>query len=56
VKLTEVMAVWEHLHVRDTGDIGFCDLDRAIDAVVGVENDVPMQCPQAPRNTHFKEN
>ena len=37
MKLTEIIAVWDLLHVKD---IGFCDLEKAIDEVVGVENDV----------------
>jgi len=41
IKLTKVMEIWDELHAQDTGDIGFCDLEQAIEKVVGVENDVP---------------
>ena len=47
MKLTDVIAVWDILHVKDTGDIGFCDLDAAIDKVCGVVNDVPGCQPRA---------
>jgi len=40
MKLTDVIAVWDILHIKDPGDIGYCDLEKAIDKVVGVENDV----------------
>lgn len=40
MKLTDVIAVWDILHIRDPGDIGYCDLLEAIEKVVGVENDV----------------
>jgi len=39
MKLSDVIKVWDILHVRDTGELGFCDLERAIDAVVGTQND-----------------
>lgn len=45
MKLTDVIAVWNLLHIKDSGDIGFCDLEKAIDKVVGIENDVPSHCP-----------
>lgn len=44
MKLTDVIKIWDELHVKDTGETGFCDLDKAIETVVGVENDVPG-CP-----------
>ena len=40
VKLSEVIEMWDKLHLKDTGEIGFCDLERAIDEVIGVENDI----------------
>ena len=40
MKLTDVISVWDILHIKDPGDIGYCDLVKAIDKVVGVENDV----------------
>jgi len=45
MKLTDVMKIWEELHVKDTGDIGFCDLDNAINKIVGVKNDVNANQP-----------
>ena len=41
VKLSVVIAIWELLHIKDTGDIGFCDLAEAIEKVEGVEIDKP---------------
>jgi len=41
IKLTKVMEIWDELHTRDTGEIGFSDLEQAIEKIVGVENDVP---------------
>ena len=37
MKLTDVIAIWDILHVKD---IGYCDLLKAIEEVIGVENDV----------------
>lgn len=46
MRLTEVIAVWEELHQKNTGDLGYCDLEHAIEKVVGIQNDVPGQdCP-----------
>ena len=42
MKLTEVIEVWDMIH---TDDIGFCDLEKALDEVVGVENDIIQQQP-----------
>ena len=36
MRLTQVIKVWEELHIKDTGVLGFCDLERAIDAVEGI--------------------
>ncbi len=48
MKLTDVIAVWDLLHVKDTGELGYCDLEHAIEEVVGVEDDVPGgPCRQA---------
>ncbi len=41
MKLTEVIAIWDILHVKDVGDLGYCDLQAAIEEVAGIENDVP---------------
>ena len=40
VKLSDIIKIWDILHIENTGDIGFCDLEKAIDEVVGVENDI----------------
>jgi hypothetical protein len=45
MKLTEVIAIWDKLHVKDTGELGYCDLEAAIAKVVGVDNDVPADQP-----------
>ena len=40
MKLSNTIAIWEILHTRDTGDIGFSDLADAIKQVDGEENDI----------------
>ena len=40
MRLSGVIAVWDIIHVMDTGELGFCDLEKAIDTVVGVQNDI----------------
>ena len=40
MKLIAVIEVWDKLHTKNTGDLGFCDLEKAIDEVEGVENDI----------------
>ncbi len=40
MKLSQLIAAWEILHVKDVGDMGFCDLDSALTASgVVIEND-----------------
>lgn len=40
MKLSQVMDVWDVLHVKDTGDIGYCDLLSALEEVgVEIESD-----------------
>lgn len=41
MKLTDVMRVWDLIHGKDTGDLGFSDLEQAIDQVIGIRNNVP---------------
>jgi len=36
--LQEIIAVWDELHVKDTGELGFCDLADAVEKVVGITN------------------
>lgn len=59
MKLTEVIKVWDLIHHMDVGDLGFCDLEKALDKVVGVENDVPgcenqSDEPDPPLESHSK--
>jgi len=47
LKLSEVIRVWEHLHHKDTGDVGFADLERAIrHSGIEVENDISPCQPE----------
>jgi hypothetical protein len=46
MKLTYVIEVWDKLHKKDTGEIIYADLEKAIEEVVGVENDVSLYQPQ----------
>ena len=42
IKLTELIAVWDILHVKDVGEIGFCDLDSALESAgIIIINDIP---------------
>ena len=46
--MSQLVAAWELLHVKNTGDIGFCDLEAALElAGVELENDVPTE-PRRP--------
>ncbi len=38
MKLTNVIMIWDLLHIKNTGDLGFRDLEKAIDQIVGVKN------------------
>jgi hypothetical protein len=40
MKLTDVIKVWDILHVKDIGELTYTDLEDAIDSTCGVENDV----------------
>lgn len=48
MKLTEVIAVWELLHVKDVGEVGYCDLEAAIEKICGIVNNVPGSPPSIP--------
>ena len=50
MKLTDVIKIWEILHVKDVGELGFSDLEKAVGDVVGVENDTPGCQPTAPNS------
>ena len=42
IKLTELIKVWDILHIRDVGDMGFCDLDSALESAgITIINDIP---------------
>lgn len=49
MKLTEVIAIWEELHVKDPGEIGYCDLENAVEKIVGIENDIDSNQPTLSR-------
>lgn len=38
MKLSDVIKVWDELHLKDVGDLGYCDLERAVEKIVGVEH------------------
>lgn len=44
MKLTEIIKIWDLIHIRDTGNLGFCDFEKAIEAVCGIENDLANGC------------
>jgi len=46
MKLSEIIKVWELLHTKDTGELGYADLEKAIESVVGVENDITPCQPE----------
>ncbi len=40
MKLSEVIATWEILYVKETGELGYCDLLSALEHVgIRIEND-----------------
>ena len=43
MKLSDIIAIWDILHVKDTGELGFCDLADAIKQTVGEENDITTE-------------
>ena len=40
MKLSELIRIWEKLHIKDTGDIGFCGLADVVEREVGLVNDI----------------
>ena len=55
IKLTQLIKAWEELHVKDIGEIGFCDLDRALtNAGIVIQNDIPIEQPES-RKTRADE-
>ena len=49
MKLSDVIKIWEEFQGKDTGDIWFSDLERAVEKVVGLENDIPGSQPTEER-------
>jgi len=50
MKLTKVIEVWDSLHVKNVGELGYCDLEKAIEDAVGIENDVDASQPAPPNH------
>ena len=48
MRLTQVIKMWDILHVKDVGDLGYSDLEKAVEFVDGIENDVPVVLPRKP--------
>lgn len=48
MKLTNVIAIWDELHTKDTGEIGYYDFESIIEKIVGIENDVDASQPRQP--------
>lgn len=40
MNLSDVIEIWEKIHVKDVGELGYCDLEGAIEDIVGIENDI----------------
>jgi len=53
MKLSETIAIWDALHIKDTGELGYNDLEGAIGKVVGIENDIDNCQPQQPSPTNL---
>lgn len=49
MKLTDIIEIWDRLHIVDTGELGYCDLEKAIEEVVGIKNDIPKRQPDEGR-------
>jgi hypothetical protein len=49
MKLSDVIKIWDILHVKNTGEISFCDLETAISETAGVENDISPVLPNNER-------
>jgi len=56
MNLTDVIKVWDELHVKDTGELGYSDLEKAIEKVVGIRNNVPGGCCSLNTEKEVKEN
>ena len=47
MKLTKIIAIWDILHKKGTGELGFSDLLGAIEGIEGIENDISPEQPLA---------
>ena len=45
MKLSKIIEVWDILHAKDTGDLGYCDLEDAVEQIDGIENDIRKEQP-----------
>lgn len=46
MRLSQIIAVWDELHVKDVGELGYCDLEKALmNADVEIVNDLPCTPP-----------
>ena len=43
--LSKIIRVWDELHKLDTGEVGFCDLEKATEKVDGIKNDISSCWP-----------
>jgi hypothetical protein len=50
VKLSEVITIWEKIHGKDCGELGYCDLEKAVEETVGILGDVPGQSNIFPKS------
>lgn len=48
MKLTDVIEIWDRLHVKDTGEVGYSDLQEAVQQVVGIEHNISKEQPGLP--------
>ena len=55
MKLSDIISVWEILHVKDVGEIRFCDLSDAIEEAVGLENDCFHTYSEIPKDAEIEE-
>jgi hypothetical protein len=53
MKLSDVIKVWDILHTQNIGTLGYCDLEKAIENIVGIENDLPITHPQKVINGNY---
>lgn len=45
MKLTDVMRIWDILQSKNCGELGYCDIESAIEAVVGIQEDIRKEQP-----------